>query len=60
MFVLYRGILPEVPNNLKYGDVSHGLQEVNYAGASSENYIKNVIAYYKQLGFEPIINTIAR
>nr|DAH86433.1 MAG TPA: Large polyvalent protein associated domain 29 [Caudoviricetes sp.] len=60
MFVLYRGILPEVPNNLKYGNVSHGLQAVNYAGASFENYIKNVIAYYKQLGFEPIINTIAR
>lgn len=60
MFVLYRGILPEVPNNLKYGNVSHGMQAVNYAGASSENYIKNVIAYYKQLGFEPIINTIAR
>lgn len=59
-FALYRGILPEVPNSLKYGDTSNGLQLVNFAGAGADGYIKSVMKYYKTLGFTPVIDLIAK
>lgn len=59
-FALYRGILPEVPNSLKYGDASSGLQLVNFAGAGADGYIKSVMKYYKTLGYTPVIDLIAK
>lgn len=59
-FALYRGILPEVPNSLKYGDTSSGLQLVNFAGAVADGYIKSVMKYYKTLGYTPVIDLIAK
>lgn len=59
-FALYRGILPEVPNSLKYGDTSNGLQLVNFAGAGADGYIKSVMKYYKTLGYTPVIDLIAK
>ena len=59
-FALYRGILPDVPNSLKYGDTSNGLQLVNYAGAGADGYIKSVMKYYKTLGYTPVIDLIAK
>lgn len=59
-FALYRGILPEVPNSLKYEESSGGLQLVNYAGAGADGYIKSVMKYYKTLGYTPVIDLIAK
>lgn len=59
-FALYRGILPQVPNSLKYGDASSGLQLVNFAGAGADGYIKSVMKYYKTLGYTPVIDLIAK
>lgn len=61
-FVLYRGILPAIPESLKYTTVHEGAgaitQRVNFAGAGADDFLKKAIAYYKELGYSPIINLI--
>ena len=61
-FVLYRGILPAIPENLKYATVHAGegviTQRVNFSGEGSHDFIKKAIAYYKELGYTPAIDLI--
>lgn len=61
-FVLYRGILPAIPENLKYTTVYAGegviTQRVNFSGEGSHDFIKKAIAYYKELGYTPAIDLI--
>lgn len=59
-FAVYRGTLPEVPNVLKYGDVSGGLQLVKFAGSGADGYLESVIKYYEKIGYKPIIDLIAK
>lgn len=58
--LVYRGILPEVPEELKRRQISEIMFENMTAGMNSDQYLKNIIGYYKQQGFEPVIDTIAR
>lgn len=61
-FVLYRGILPAIPESLKYTTVHEGAgvvtQRVNFSGEGSHDFIKKAIAYYKELGYSPVIDLI--
>ena len=59
--VIFRGILPDVPNSIKYSDCgsSSMLQRVNYAGENAREYMKNAIEYYKSIGFVPVFDTVS-
>lgn len=59
--VIFRGIIPDVPNSIKYSDCgsSSVLQCVNYAGENAREYIKSVIAYYQSIGFVPVFDTVS-
>lgn len=59
--VIWRGILPDVPNSIKYSDCgsSSMLQRVNYAGENAREYMKNAIEYYKSIGFVPVFDTVS-
>lgn len=60
--VIYRGILPDVPNSIKYTDcgTSSMLQRVNYAGENAREYMRRAVEYYQALGFVPVIDTVQR
>ena len=62
--VIYDGILPSIPESLKYTEISrrHGmiLQCVNFAGEKAKDFIISVIEYYKRLGYIPAVDTIQR
>ena len=57
---IWRGILPDVPEHIKYTDCGGNLQQVNFAGESALDYMIHVIEYYKSIGFAPIVDTIQR
>ena len=54
--VIFRGILPDVPANIKYSDCgsSSMLQRVNYAGENARDYMRRAVEYYKSIGFVPV------
>ena len=64
--VVYRGLLPGIPDSLLYSDETHypetgaTIKRVNYAGSGSEEFIIKSIEYYKTLGYTPIIDLIQR
>lgn len=64
--VVYRGLLPGIPDSLLYSDVTHNpetgttMKRVNYAGGASDEFIIKAIEYYKTLGYTPIIDLIQR
>lgn len=58
--VIYRGILPPIPDELKYTTHGSGLVSVNYAGCGAYSYIRAAIGYYKEQGFAPVIDLIQR
>lgn len=47
-------------DEFKYKDCGGNLQEVNFCGMGAENYINCLIAEYKRLGFNPVIDLIAK
>lgn len=59
--VIFRGILPDVPENIKYSDCGSSsiLQRVNYSGESAREYMKSAIAYYQSIGFVPVFDTVS-
>lgn len=57
---IWRGILPDVPEHIKYTDCGGNLQQVNFAGEGAQDYMIHAIEYYKSLGFAPIVDTIQR
>lgn len=57
---IWRGILPDVPDSIKYTDCGGNLQQVNFAGEGARDYMIHAIDYYKSLGFVPIVDTIQR
>lgn len=59
-FVLYKGILPAIPDSIQYKDCGGGCKLVNYAGAGAHEYIRAAIDYYKTIGYKPAIDLIAR
>lgn len=59
-FAIFRGFLPNIGDKFKYKDCGGNLQEVNFCGMGAENYIKRLIAEYKRLGFNPVIDLIAK
>ena len=59
-FAIFRGILPNIGDKFKYKDCGGNLQEVNFCGMGAENYINHLIAEYKRLGFNPVIDLIAK
>lgn len=62
--VIYRGTLPEIPENMRYTDTECGkeavLRRVNYSGNGAHDYIRAAIKYYEQLGYTPVIDTVQR
>lgn len=59
--VIFRGILPDVPANIKYSDCgsSSMLQRVNYAGENARDYMRRAVEYYKSIGFVPVFDTVS-
>jgi hypothetical protein len=59
--VIYRGILPDVPNSIKFSDCgsSSMLQRVNYAGENAREYMRRAVEYYKSIGFVPVFDTVS-
>ena len=59
--VIWRGILPDVPNSLKYSDCagSSMMRRLNFAGRGARDYMKNAIEYYKSIGFVPVFDTVS-
>ena len=59
--VIYRGALPEVPDNIKYTPAgSPNMRLVNYSGEGSGDFLRRAIGYYKQLGRVPVVDLVAR
>lgn len=60
--VIWRGILPDVPDSIKYTDCDSSgmMRRVNYSGEGAREYMKNVIEYYQALGFVPVVDTVQR
>ena len=59
--VIFRGILPDVPNSIKYSDCgsSSMLQRVNYAGENAREYMRRAVEYYRSIGFVPVFDTVS-
>lgn len=57
--VIYRGILPDVPANIKYSDCGGNLQRVNYAGENAREYMRRAVEYYRSIGFVPVFDTVS-
>ena len=57
---IFRGILPDVPDSIKYTDCGGNLQRVNYSGEGAKDYIIQAIEYYRSIGYDPVIDTIQR
>lgn len=62
--VIFKGILPKVPEALLYTDVMKTdgaeMKLVNYAGSGASEYVVKVINYYKSLGYSPVLDLIQR
>lgn len=58
--VVYSGILPEIPENMKYTQISENMSRVNFAGSGALDFLKDCIRYYAELGYNPAIDTIQR
>lgn len=58
--VIFRGILPDVPESIKYTDCdgSGMMRRVNYSGEGAREYMKKAIAYYQEIGFAPVFDTV--
>ena len=59
--VVYKGILPPVPEKIQFGETEdEHMKLVRYMGMDSENYFRDVIKYYESLGFSPAVDTFQR
>ncbi len=56
----FRGILPDVPESMKYTDIDGLLRQVNFIGEGANDFIVKAIEYYESLGYTPFLDTIAR
>lgn len=59
-FVIFRGILPEMPDVLKYSNVGLDMRRARYAGETAPEYVKNAIRHYGLQGFAPAVDLVAR
>ena len=65
---IFKGILPDVPESIRYRDVSERaygeytatMREALFAGSGAKDYIINAIEYYKTIGYYPVVDTIQR
>ena len=57
---IWRGILPDVPANIKYTDCggSGMMKRANYAGESAREYIARAVEYFESIGFSPVVDTV--
>ena len=58
--VIYRGELPELPDELLHTRVSDKMYRLNYSGEYADDFIKKAIAYYAELGYTPAIDLVQR
>lgn len=58
--VIYRGDLPELPDELLHTRVSDKMYRLNYSGEYADDFIKKAIAYYAELGYTPAIDLVQR
>ena len=59
--IIYKGTLPPVPDEIKYGDTAdENLKIVRFAGMGTDSYLKEVLKYYESLGFSPVVDTFQR
>lgn len=62
--IIYRGILPPIPESLKYSDISERngvtVRRVRFSGANYREFLRDVVRYYDALGYRPIIDTFQR
>lgn len=58
--VIYRGDLPEPPDELLHTRLSDKMYRLNYSGQYADDFIKKAIAYYAGLGYTPAIDLVQR
>lgn len=58
--LIYKGIIPEIPDALKYRRINENMNEVLFAGMNSKEFLKTVIEWHKAHGYEPLIDTFQR
>jgi len=58
--LIYKGILPEIPDALKYRRINENMSEALFAGMNSKEFLKTVIEWHKAHGYEPLIDTFQR
>lgn len=58
--LIYRGILPAIPDSLKYIDVGPNMRRYRAMGADYKDYLKNVLKYYAAMGHTPALDTFQR
>lgn len=59
-FALYRGELPEIPQNMRFTRVSDLSYMRNDCGLGAHGFIRDCLKYYAERGYNPVIDTIAR
>ena len=59
--VIYRGILPPVPDEIRYTKTDNpSMMMLNFAGEFCRDYLKAVIKHYATLGYTPAIDSFQR
>jgi len=58
--LIYKGILPEIPDTLKYRRINENMSEALFAGMNSKEFLKTVIEWHRAHGYEPLIDTFQR
>lgn len=58
--LIYRGILPAIPDSLKYIDVGPNMRRYRAMGADYKDYLKDVVKYYAAMGHTPALDTFQR
>lgn len=58
--VIFSGMLPDAPAELKHTKIDNNMFMLNYAGAGARDYIIEATEYYKTLGYSALIDTMQR
>lgn len=57
-FLMYRGIIPEIPAEMRYKRISENMSLDLQSGSNAGDFIRNVRDYLHGMGIDPVINTI--
>lgn len=58
--LIYRGRLPEVPQELREEKISENMKRLKYSGNTAREYMRNVAKWYAAQGAERILDTVQR